>query len=137
VGGPSPGTVVLFLGSDPALAERLAARPATYAWMARFFVPPNLLLDRAARATSASTDEPGPFPSDQVMCAQTVVDCARKNGRSLQLVDVNRPGEARELVQRYVTSQDVLPILVRADGARLVGAESFDVRTVRTFLAGS
>jgi hypothetical protein len=133
---PAPGSVLLFLGSDPALADRLAARPATLAWMARFFVPPSVVLARAARATGAPGDEPGPFPPDQVLCAQRVLDRAKKLRRTVQLVDVNRPGEARALVQRFVAATDVLPILVRPDGARLIGTESFDPRSIREFLAG-
>lgn len=131
---PPPGTVVLFLGSDPALAERLGTRPTTLAWMSRFVLPPSLVLARAARTTGAPAGEPGPFPADQVVCAQRVLDRAKKVRRTVQVVDVNRPGDDLALVQKYVAATDVLPILVRPDGARLVGTESFDARSIREFL---
>lgn len=134
---PPPGTVVLFLASDPADPDRQAAHTPTATWLERTFVPPRIAFTRSTRAPSLREGEPGPFPAEQVMCAQRVVDQARKGRRTVRMVDVNEPGDARDLVQRFVTPADVLPVLVRADGARLVGAESFTPPSIRRFLAGS
>ena len=131
---PAPGSVVVFLGSDSELADRLAARPATLAWMSRFLLPANVVLDRAGNAAADSSAD-GPFPPDQVMCAQRLIDLAKRAHRSVRVVDVNRPGADRPLVERYVTADDVLPIAVRADGQRVVGVEGFDPPNLRQFLA--
>jgi len=134
---PAPGTVVLFLGSDPETEHRVGALPGTVSWLARTVFPANVFLGPPFRSSKSSEDEIGPFPADQVMCAQRVLDQAKKVGRTVQFVDVNRPGEARELVLRFMGPGDVLPVLLRQDGARLAGAESFDGRTIREFLTRS
>jgi hypothetical protein len=128
-----PGTVLLFLGSDPALAERLAASPQTLSWVGRF-LPANLV---HARASRTDPEAEGPFPPEQVMSAQRLIDLAKRAHRSVRVVDVNRPGPDLALVQRYVTAADVLPIAVRADGTKLVGGESFERSALRAFLAAA
>jgi hypothetical protein len=132
---PPPGSVIVFLGSDPESVDLLAARPATLTWMSRF-LPANLVLGRA-EAAEADRSAEGPFPPDQVMCAQRLLDLAKRAHRSVRVVDVNRPGPDRPLVQRYVTENDVLPIAVRADGQRLVGTEGFEPPLIRRFLASA
>jgi len=132
---PSVGSVVLFLASDPSEEGRVGALSGVQSWMARTFVPPNLVLGRALRPPAASEDRVGPFPADQIMCAQKVLDQAKKAGRAVQLVDVNRPGEARAQVLKFVGPGDLLPVLLRSDGARLAGADSFERKAIREFLA--
>ncbi len=131
---PSPRSVVLFLASDPALADRLAAMPATLGWMSRLLLPASVVLNRAGRAMADGSTE-GPFPADQVMCAQRLIDLAKRARCTVRVVDVNRPGSDRALVDRYVTVADVLPIAVRADGQRVVGVEQFEPPRLRQFLA--
>jgi hypothetical protein len=135
VATPTAGSIVLFLGSDPSLADPLGAHPAALTWMSRF-LPANLVAGRAEGATEAAEAE-GPFPPDQVMCAQRLIDLARRTHRSVRVVDVNRPGADRALVQRFVAPEDILPIAVRADGQRLVGTEGFGRTALRAFLAAA
>ena len=135
---PNPGTVVLFLAGDPALAERQASRPPLYGGLARLVVPMALLPggmgDRMAPGRERPTG-PDAFPADQVMCAQQLLEAAKRLGRAVKIVDVNQPGEDRALVQRFVGLDDVLPIAVRSDGTRLEGAESFGPGALQDFLA--
>ncbi len=131
---PSPGSVVVFLGSDPGLADRLAGRPAPVGWMSRTFLPGNLVL---ARGSTGGPSAEGAFPADQLMCAQRLIDLAKRSHRTVRIVDVNRPGDDRPLVERFVGPDDVLPVAVRADGQRLVGAEGFGKPRLLDFLAGA
>ena len=50
-------------------------------------------------------------------------------------MDVNRPGEHLDLVHRVVGPNDVLPILLRPDGARLEGTENFVPDVLSRFLS--
>ena len=74
-------------------------------------------------------------PVEQLRCIELLERVVRKTGQQVHIVDVNRPGEDRELVTRWVTADDVLPILVRSDGARLVGEESFTTAELHRFLS--
>ena len=76
-----------------------------------------------------------PLPADQVMVAERLVKLADRAHRTVRLVDVNRPGPDRGLVERYVEASDVLPIALRSDGARLVGTEAFSESAIRRFLS--
>jgi len=136
---PLVGTVVLFLGGDPALAETQAARPAMYAGFSRFFLPGTLSsgLGGPKRRDQAGAGPPMAFPPEQVMCAQRLLDLAKRLGRTVRLVDVNHPGNDRPLVERFVGPSDVLPIALRFDGERLEGEESFEAGNLRQFLQGA
>jgi hypothetical protein len=81
--------------------------------------------------------EPDAFPADQVMCAQQLLEAAKRLGRTVKIVDVNQPEVDRALVQRFVGPDDVLPIAVRSDGTRLEGTESFGPGALQEFLAGA
>jgi hypothetical protein len=65
-----------------------------------------------------------------------VGELAAQLGQKVRLVDVNRPGEDGPLVDRFVTPELALPILVRPDGKRIWGIESFTASNVRRFLSG-
>jgi hypothetical protein len=139
VDGPAPGTVYLFLGGDSALASERANRPPTISTLAGAFLPPAWFMKRSGpRGSADETDEGGGgFPSEQVMIAQIVLDTARKLGREVRIVDVNNAGAAQELVGRMVRPNDVLPVLARADGQRLVGSEAFTRSALKAFLSGT
>jgi hypothetical protein len=77
---------------------------------------------------------PWHLPRQEVMCVNMVLEVARRNGRNVTVVDVNRAAEYQPLVDRWVTPADVLPLLVRPDGARLEGLENFVPQTLRRFL---
>lgn len=137
MGNPGPGAVVLFLGSDPMVAEERAHLPRPIGGVARLGMPvvgPQGKMDR--KPTTGPLDEAG-YPADQLMCAEIVLGAAERQGRRVQVVDVNDAGEAQGLVQQLVGETDVLPLLVRADGHRLVGTEAFTRASVRSFLQGA
>jgi len=76
------------------------------------------------------------LPPDQAGCVREVVSIARQEGATVSIVDVNQPAGFQALVARWVGPNDVLPILVRPDGARLEGIEEFGPRRVRRFIRG-
>ena len=140
--GPAPGTVLLFLSGDTALAARRAALPVPQSLGRRLFLPSKRLIGRAQGPPPASEegdadedDLGGRFAPVQVACAQRLLDAARPQRLLVRVVDVNDPGADRAAVVRFVHPEDVLPIAVRADGSRLVGEESFSRAELRRFLA--
>jgi hypothetical protein len=82
-------------------------------------------------------DRPAVLPRHQLHCMNTVLRIARSTGRSVTVVDVGRAAGRQHLVDRWVGTRDVLPLLVRPDGRRLEGAERFGAETIREFLAAA
>ncbi len=131
-----PGTVLLLVGGDPALKERRDGTPANLSMGARIFLPANLAAKRPGPPPGAE-DEAWPLPPAQLMGAQQLLDATKRQGRTVKVVDVNRPGDDLGLVQRFFGVEDPLPIAVRSDGVRLVGAETFTPKALRDFLRGA
>jgi len=133
----APGTLLLFLGGDPDLpAMRLPIRQR-YTMLERLFLPRTIGAEPPRTSPAGDPAAPWPYPVAHVMCAQRLADAARRTGRAVKTVDVNRPAEDRGLVEAFVGPDDVLPIVVRSDGARLEGAESFTPNALRRFVAAS
>jgi hypothetical protein len=82
--------------------------------------------------------EPPPWhlPPQVTLCVNLVLENARRTGRTVTVVDVDRAGPEQDLVDRWVGPNDVLPLLVRPDGARLEGIEEFIPQKVREFIGG-
>jgi hypothetical protein len=135
--GPGLRRVLLLLSGDSALAERRANFPPAVSGLARAVIPGALFFGSPPRRVRAGEEDPRRFPSDQVICAERVVEAAERLSIEVEIVDINTRGLDREVVDRYVGRNDVLPVLVRADGQRLVGAESFGPAAVRDFLFGA
>jgi len=74
------------------------------------------------------------LPPEQVDCINLVLQLARREGRDVTIVDVDRAEGRQDLIDRWVGADDSLPILVRPDGARLKGIEQFVPRKVRQFI---
>ena len=85
--------------------------------------------------SSSSDQPPWHLPPAQMACLGIVADAAERQRRKVLVVDVNRPGEDRYLVEGNVGTDDVLPLLLRSDGARLEGQENFSPTQVRKFIA--
>jgi hypothetical protein len=81
-------------------------------------------------------DRPWHLPAQQIIAANLVFETADSLGQAVQLIDVNRPGEAQSLVARWVGQGGILPLLVRMDGRRLQGIEQFVPKKVRQFIGG-
>jgi hypothetical protein len=79
---------------------------------------------------------PGQVYGPAARSARMVVEIAQRHGLSVKVVDVDSPGEDRSLVERYVSADDDLPILIRPDGARLSGDDAFVPKTVERFVLG-
>jgi hypothetical protein len=84
--------------------------------------------------TRLGDERPWHLPPQQILCANLVLKTAQLRRRSVAVVDANRPAGFEDLVQRWVGPNDVLPLLVRPDGARLEGVEDFTSRKVRQFI---
>src|SRR5208282_3026276 len=76
------------------------------------------------------------LPAQQLICANMVLDAAEHAGRAVTIIDVDRPGDQQSLVERWFGPQDVIPILVRPDGNRIMGVENFSPERVRRFIQG-
>lgn len=76
------------------------------------------------------------LPPQQIQCANLVLDIAERLGKTVALVDVNRPSGLEDLVHRWVGANGVVPLLVRRDGARLQGLDEFVPGTIRRFIVG-
>ncbi len=138
----SSPSLLLFIGSEP--GPEMSRRGPQWGFGRRVFgyiAPPMLAAPKtppprvpAPGDSTIDPDGPRHLPPPEVVCVDLVQEVAQATGWSVELVDVNNPGERAALVARYVSDNDVLPILVRPDGARLEGAEQFESRTVRRFL---
>ena len=71
---------------------------------------------------------------EESQCTRLVLEIAADEGRQVTVVDVNRADDHRDLVSRWVGPDELLPLLVRPDGARLAGAEQFVPKGVRRFI---
>ncbi len=81
-------------------------------------------------------EQPWHLPMQQIQCVNLVFDIARDLGRTMALIDVNRPTGYEDFVRRWVGADPVLPVLVRPDGSRLQGLEEFIPGKVRRFIRG-
>jgi hypothetical protein len=77
---------------------------------------------------------PGQVYGDEGRTGRMVLEIAQKRGLAVKVVDVDAPGDDEPLVQRYISDDDLLPVLIRPDGQRLSGDESFVPATVERFL---
>ena len=76
------------------------------------------------------------LPRPQLECVEMVARIAKAEGRRLTVVDVNRPGEHQDLIDRWLTPDTTLPVLVRGGGTRLEGIDEFLPRKVGRFIRG-
>ena len=133
---PSGPALLLFVGGDPQLAESLGAFPRAFPRLLGFIVPPTLLIGSARGDPPRASEAPWLIPADQLMASERLSEAIRGTPRTVKVIDANQPGDDRALVERYLTPADVLPVLVRPDGARLEGAEAFSPSNLRAFLRG-
>lgn len=79
---------------------------------------------------------PGQVYGPGALVGRLVLHIASTIGASVRVVNVDDAGPDAELVRTMVSPQDELPILARADGARLMGEEAFVAADVLRFLRG-
>jgi hypothetical protein len=80
--------------------------------------------------------DPGQLYGPEAAMGRRVLDLAATCGTRVRVVDVEHPGTDAELVRQYASPERVLPILVRADGARLDGADAMVPARLAPFLHG-
>lgn len=130
----SSTALLLFVGSVPDPGDDGRAVAKQLYFFGRFG---QLILHGPSFLKPPEGEVPWRLPVEQMACIQLVLDLARPSGRVVRLVDVNQPGDDRELVERWEGQDGVLPTLVAPDGRQLAGVESFDRERVRKFLAKS
>jgi hypothetical protein len=85
-------------------------------------------------APPSRAEHPWHLPREVIGCVNLVFEVARREGRTVAVVDVSHPGEHQELVDRWVGPDDPLPMLVRSDGAKLGGTDKFAPPILRQFV---
>ena len=144
------GLLVLFVAGEPQVlpdirqstagtGERIAGSVLSRAGAAfkdrRFGFSENRPRTNDLEQPPSSGQPPWRLPPSQAACLDIVLEAAKRQQRTVLVVDVDRPGEHRDLVNRYLGPDDVLPLLIRPDGARLEGEEEFTSTKVRKFIA--
>lgn len=142
---PGETDLILFVAGEPSPGTDSMRDVDTSVW-GRFvgmLVGGRLLViahraQLAAEGSHPATEDEPPWhlPPQQIQCADLVLQGANLRGKSVTLVDVNRSAGFEDLVERWVGPNDVVPLLVRSDGARLEGVEDFVPRKVRRFIDG-
>lgn len=133
-GGPADGLsgeFLLFVAGVPAKDLPGVARPMVA-------VSPGVVFPRLEKVGGheAADFGPGQVYGDQAAIGRMVLTLAQECGVSVKVVDVDRSGADADLVRRFVSADDDLPVLVRPGGARLAGEESFTPPRVAEFLQG-
>ena len=128
--------LLMFLAGEPGSGEEPG-------WRYVGFLD-GTIRQRAARRAARNPPPPGVtgqepwhFPPEMVKHVNLVLEVAQREGRTVTIVDVNRAGEHLDLVHRLVGPNNVVPILVRPDGARLEGTENFVPDVLRQFMSRS
>jgi hypothetical protein len=140
---PARFDLLMFVAGEPETGGSL--RSAGTSFLGRLgggFAPSTMYLGLHEKAppatTGSSTSETDPrawhLSPGQTDCVNMVLDIAEREKRRVTVIDVDRPIGQVELVRRWVGPEDVLPLLVRPDGSRLMGLESFTPRNVRRFI---
>ena len=75
------GTVALFVASDPALGERLAAGPGTVQPWVRIFAGLGTFTSPVGGPPREEHGASWALPADHILCAQRLLDAAKKLGR--------------------------------------------------------
>jgi len=75
------------------------------------------------------------FRTEQGSAVRLAVEIAKAMGKEVRVIDVNRPATEGDPVDRYVTAETHLPVLISPDGRRLEGLESFVPSRLKRFLA--
>jgi hypothetical protein len=141
-----PGAdLVLFVAGEPDSGAP-SPRDVTISMSSRILgsvVPLAAVTDSGLRRSGSAGSEGSPsprtwrLPPQQIHCVNAVLDIARREGRTVTVIDVDHAAARQHLVDRWVGPDDVVPLLVRPDGARLEGLENFGGRTLRRFIRGT
>jgi hypothetical protein len=137
---PAKPDLLLFVAGEPDMGRSHYVPLNVGMRLIGSIFPVTLLLGSRQPSSAGSTpgdelaESPLYLPPDQVQCVNIVLEEAVLVHRYVTIVDVNLSSTPSDFVARYVGPDEIYPILVRPDGQRLEGFESFDVKRVRHFL---
>lgn len=123
--------VLMFVAGSPDLGDRAPLLLGYWGRIAAGAIPASVI----APEPEPRTNEVWHLPGEMRAAVEVVLAEVARLRVQLRVVDVNRPATDRYLVERYVTADDVLPLLIRSDQSRLSGLDEFTPKTVRRFLA--
>jgi hypothetical protein len=136
--------LILFVAGepDPGFPSLRNTTMPTFTRLVGGFVPLRLAMGPSKLPSSVEADaqfvrlaiRPWHLPPEQIHCVNLVLEVAGREARDVTIVDVDRAGGRQDLIARWVGPNDLLPLLVRPDGARLEGIEKFVPRKVRQFI---
>jgi hypothetical protein len=129
-----PRRLVLFVQSHRCFSS---ATPDYAPFVTRFapFMAPRALWGYSKRETKAAGEETFELPADVAQCVRLVSSLAPKLGFSVEVVDLSQPGKPPDPNVAFVPRPEDCPVLLRPDGARLVGAEWFTPENLKRFLS--
>lgn len=138
--------LLLFVDTElgPGLPPLAANEMLFFSRAAAAFAPPVAIVGTHRRAaapgSSGSGSGSGPpawhLSPETISCANLVLDLAERAGRQVTIIDVDHRADDDTLTKIWVRAGDRMPVLVRPDGARLVGPEYFTPARVRRFVLG-
>ena len=135
--GPTATYVMYVRGLRPYEGPRTPLPISRGAHLLGFFVP--IPVSARFRAAVMPEADLAPFGSEhglsrpEAQCLALVLDLARKLHRSVYVVDVNHQERPASEIESDL-GDPPFPVLLRPDGARLEGTDSFSPRSVRRFL---
>jgi len=75
------------------------------------------------------------IPEGEQEAIQRVLSMVHQKGRSLHIVDVGKESALRRVISEHLHHLRIFPLLVRPDGRRLEGTDSFSVENLERFLS--
>lgn len=123
---------LLFAEKEPLRGDEAYVVASQFHRLRGFFqLPPK----HPARIQEPDGSRRWDYPPDISECLRVTVSVATSLDKPVRLVDVSHPGADWELVDRLVSAETLLPLLVAPDGRRLEGLDSFVPSRVKEFLA--
>ena len=135
--GPTATYVMYVRGLRPYEGPRTPLPISRGSRLLGFFVP--ISVSTRSQAAAPPEADLAPFGSEhglsgpEAQCLALVLDLARRNHRSVYVVDVNHQERPASEIESEL-GDPPFPVLLGPDGARLVGTDSFTPRNVRRFL---
>ncbi len=139
--GPEPGGLVLFVASVPRTGTDELDNPGLSAtgrlvgfFGGGWYQAGVWQRAKVAKDAELQADESRRLPADQIRIANEVTEVADAWGMAVTVIDVNHPIGWEDVIRSSVGSDETLPVLLAADGSRLVGTESFGPDSLRMFV---
>lgn len=132
--GSGGGRFLLFAGGEPDRGDDGRRILRHFPRLRAFSILPPEHTEAAFVAANAAEARPWMFPIEVRSCIVLVQDLGLRLGRTVAVVDANRPAGEAAAVARWVRSDTRFPLLVSPSGRSLEGPESFTPGAVKRFL---